>query len=96
MRSMPLTAGTAACLAFAPAATSLASAQDADRTTGTGVAQIGKAQAREIAARNGVVHIKEIERDNGKWEIEGTDSAGRDIEIDIDARTGKVLKMGRD
>jgi len=57
---------------------------------------IGIERAGAIAARYGIVKIREIELDDGKWEIEGSDRAGRKRELDIDARTGKVIKFERD
>lgn len=52
--------------------------------------------ARRIAKEHGVVRIEEIELDDGKWEIEGRDSAGAEIEIDLRAHDGAVIKMERD
>lgn len=53
-------------------------------------------RAGAIAARYGIVRIDEIELDDGRWEIEGRDRAGREREIEIDARTGRVIKFERD
>lgn len=52
-------------------------------------------QALEIARKHGLVHLKEIERDDGKWEVEGTDAEGREIEIEVDLRTGEVVDIER-
>jgi uncharacterized membrane protein YkoI len=72
---------------------SAATAQNAPANLST---QVTAEQARAIAANNGVVQISEIELDDGKWEIEGRDQSGREIEIDIDARTGAIIKKERD
>jgi uncharacterized membrane protein YkoI len=40
--------------------------------------------------------VEEVDRDDGKWEVEGKDASGREIEVDIDARSGKVVKVERD
>jgi uncharacterized membrane protein YkoI len=72
---------------------SAATAQNAPANLST---QVTAEQARAIAANNGVVRISEIELDDGKWEIEGRDQSGREIEIDIDARTGAIIKKERD
>ncbi len=53
-------------------------------------------EARRIATENGVVRIEEISLDDGKWEIEGRDAAGAEIEIDLRATDGTVIKMERD
>ncbi len=66
------------------------------QSTGSGTATISIEDARRIAAENGIANIKEIELDDGRWEIEGTDSAGTKHEMEIDARSGKVVKMERD
>ena len=58
--------------------------------------KVTEQQARQIAAERGIVKITEIERDDGKWEIEGRDAQGREIEIDIHGQTGKVVKFERD
>lgn len=53
-------------------------------------------QAMKIARDNGLVSIREVELDDGKWEIEGRDQAGQEREIHIDASNGKVLRNERD
>ena len=53
-------------------------------------------EARRIASENGVVRIEEIKLDDGKWEIEGRDSTGAEIEVDLRASDGVVIKMERD
>jgi len=52
---------------------------------------------RALAFDKGIVDIKEIEfdDDDGVWEIEGRDATGRKIEIDVDAGTGKIVKIKR-
>ncbi len=53
-------------------------------------------QAIEIARGVGVALVKELECDDGRWEVEGRDQRGREIEVEIDPRTGRVLKVERD
>ena len=53
-------------------------------------------QAIEIAKQQGIVTVEEVDRDNGKWEVEGKDISGKEIEVDIDARSGQVIKVERD
>ena len=60
------------------------------------VASITAEQAIEIAKQQGLVTVKEVDRDDGKWEVEGTDASGREIEVDIEISSGKVLKVDRD
>ncbi|KPF65980.1 hypothetical protein IP69_16030 [Bosea sp. AAP35] len=61
-----------------------------------GQTAISMDDARRIANDNGVVRIEEIELDDGKWEIEGRDAAGAEIEIDLRATDGMIIKMERD
>lgn len=53
-------------------------------------------QAIEIARANGMVRITEIELDDDEWEIEGRDYRGREMEIEIDAYTGRVKDIDYD
>ncbi|HEY5794991.1 MAG TPA: PepSY domain-containing protein [Bosea sp. (in: a-proteobacteria)] len=52
--------------------------------------------ARRIAKEHGLVRVEEIKLDDGKWEIEGRDSTGAGIEIDLRTTDGSVIKMERD
>jgi len=52
-------------------------------------------QALEIARQQGLVNLEEIERDDHKWEVEGTDGNGREIEVEVDLRTGEVIDVER-
>lgn len=52
--------------------------------------------ARRIATQQGIAKIEEIELDDGKWEVEGRDSGGYEIEVDIRASDGLILKIERD
>ena len=61
-----------------------------------GAPAITMEEARRIATDNGVVRIEEIKLDGGEWAIEGRDSAGADIEINLRASDGAVIKMERD
>ena len=53
-------------------------------------------QATKIARDSGLVVIREIELDDGKWEVEGRDRAGEERELHIDATSGKVVRNERD
>lgn len=57
---------------------------------------ISMEEARRIASENGVVRIEDIKLDNGKWRIEGRDSTGAEIEINLRASDGTVIKTERD
>jgi uncharacterized membrane protein YkoI len=50
---------------------------------------------RDMAFAKGVVTIKEIELDDGIWEVEGRDAGGHKIKIEVDARSGEIVKIKR-
>ena len=47
---------------------------------------------RAMAFDKGIATIKEIELDDGVWEVEGR---GHKIEMEVDARSGEIVKMRR-
>jgi uncharacterized membrane protein YkoI len=51
-----------------------------------------------MAFDRGFVRIEEIElkRKKGIWKVEGEDAYGHEIEMKVDASTGRVIKMERD
>jgi hypothetical protein len=51
--------------------------------------------ALAVAAGIGVVTVKDTHFDGDEWEIEGRDSYGKWIQVDIDARTGEVRNVDR-
>lgn len=51
---------------------------------------------RAMALDRGVTKIKEIELDDGVWELEGWDATGAEIKMKVDARSGAIIKMKRD
>ena len=50
---------------------------------------------RNMALARGVVTIKEIELDDGIWEVQGRDAGGHKIEMKVDALSGEIVKMRR-
>jgi uncharacterized membrane protein YkoI len=57
---------------------------------------ISRAQAIAIAATVGLVRIKEVDCDDDEWEVEGWTAWGREIEVEIDARTGRIKEVEYD
>ncbi len=53
---------------------------------------------RAMAFDRGIVKLEEIElkRRKGIWKVEGEDAYGEEIEMEVDARTGRIIKMKRD
>jgi len=48
-----------------------------------------------MAFDKGIATIKEIELDDGVWEVEGRDDSGHKVEMEVDARSGEIVKMRR-
>lgn len=46
--------------------------------------------------RAGIVHLVEVERDDGRIEAEGFDAQGREIKVIMDRRGQRVLSVRRD
>jgi len=79
-------------LAFGPMSAPVLAQQPSAASKGT----ISVEDARRIASENGMKTFKELEIDDGHWEVEGRDANGRELEIRIDGRTGAVLKIKHD
>jgi hypothetical protein len=56
---------------------------------------VSAAEAQDIAASNGVFALRKIELDDGKWKIEGRDTAGARVEMKIDRLSGVILELQR-
>ncbi|MCB1441925.1 MAG: PepSY domain-containing protein [Methyloceanibacter sp.] len=86
MRVLTVVLGLAACLSLG-------------LVSGTAQANsVGIEQVRQMAFDHGIVRLDEIElrRRKGVWQVEGEDANGNDIEMDVDARTGRIIRMERD
>ncbi|MEE8633255.1 MAG: PepSY domain-containing protein [Methyloceanibacter sp.] len=59
---------------------------------------VGIETIRDMAFDKGIVEIEEIElhRRRGVWKVEGEDASGHEIEMKVDARTGRIIKLKRD
>ena len=90
-----ITLRTLALSAFVALPATFASAQ-APAPIKPGEPAISMDDARRIANEHGLVRVEQIKLDDGKWQIEGRDSTGADIEIKLRANDGTVIKMERD
>ncbi len=80
-----------ACIGFALAIPApFALADDDDRGSSF---RVSRAEAIDIARYHGMSYVKEIERDDGTWELEGCTSDHREIEIDIHGWSGEVTEL---
>jgi uncharacterized membrane protein YkoI len=53
-------------------------------------------EVRGMAFDKGIVKIDEVELDDGIWEVEGTDASGQEIEMKVEAGSGRIIKLERD
>ncbi len=68
------------------------------------VAQAQNATAAQLDAKQviaklesaGYTNIEDVERDDGVWEVEATNSAGQRVELDVDPVSGNVLREKMD
>jgi hypothetical protein len=52
-------------------------------------------QVRDVAFRYGITVIKDVDLDDGVWEVVGFDPYGAKIKIWIDAWSGAIVKIKR-
>jgi hypothetical protein len=52
-------------------------------------------EVRDMAFAKGVVTIEEIELDDGIWEVRGRDEGGHKIKMEVEARSGMIVKLKR-
>lgn len=57
--------------------------------------QISMQAALDVATDIGVITISHTQFAGDEWQIEGRDSRGRWMEVDVDARTGDVRNVDR-
>ena len=89
----------AATLATVLAATTGAGpalAQQAPSPSAAPAAVLTVPQVIERLAAQGYSDITEVERDDGRYEVEARHADGTRMDLDVDMRTGEVLKSERD
>jgi hypothetical protein len=57
---------------------------------------VGIDDVRVMAFGKGIVKIEEAELDDGIWEVEGYDASGHEIEMEVEAASGQILRLKRD
>jgi hypothetical protein len=50
---------------------------------------------RGMAFDKGIVKIEQVELDDAVWEVEGTDASGHEIEMKVEALSGRIIKLER-
>lgn len=93
-----ITASLALLVLAAPASLALADDDDGVRARSDSerVYTLNREDAVRIARAEGMTRVDEVERDDGKWELEGCTRDGREIEIDIHGATGAILELDLD
>lgn len=89
-RLMMSAAVSASCLLGA-----ISSMSNEARADDFGGSLISMQRAVAIANSIGLVSVNEIQFDDGKWDIEGRDPYGRSLTVDIDGRTGQIVRVDR-
>ena len=84
---------SAAALAMFGAGAALAHGGD-DRGSSASF-EVTRSEAVDIAEAEGIVDVWEVEARRGVWKIEGADADGSKLEVEIDGRTGDVVKVER-
>ncbi len=54
---------------------------------------VSREDAISIARDKGMSRVREVERDDGKWELEGCTADRKEIEVDIRRSTGEIVKL---
>ena len=60
------------------------------------VANLSEADVRARLAVAGYTNVHDVDYEDGIWNAEADDPAGRDVELKIDPRTGKVIGKEKD
>ncbi|HZX78152.1 PepSY domain-containing protein [Lysobacter sp.] len=60
------------------------------------VANLSEADVRARLAAAGYTNVHDVDFEDGIWNAEGDDPAGKDVELKIDPATGKVIGKEKD
>lgn len=55
------------------------------------LARLGKDDVRAALASAGYTHVHDVEFDDGLWQAKAENGAGKDVKLQIDPDTGKVI-----
>ncbi len=84
-----LVRATAAALLFA------AFAMPAQAQTTTAAGDLSLSQVEQRLSQQGF-RVLEIERDDGRYEVKAFNSAGQCVELDVNRRSGDIIRTERD
>lgn len=54
---------------------------------------ISREEAIAIARDKGMTRVREVERDDGNWEVEGCTADRKEIDVDIRRSNGEIVKF---
>ncbi|MFC5576847.1 PepSY domain-containing protein [Lysobacter niabensis] len=60
------------------------------------VANLGEADVRARLATAGYTNVHDVDYEDGIWNAEADDPQGKDVEVKIDPKTGKVIGKEKD
>lgn len=60
------------------------------------IAKMSEADVRAALATAGYTNVHDVDYEDGIWNAEGDDPAGKDVELKIDPNTGKVIGKEKD
>jgi len=60
------------------------------------IAKMSEADVRAALSAAGYTNIHDVDYEDGIWNAEGDDPAGKDVELKIDPNTGKVIGKEKD
>ena len=60
------------------------------------IAHLSEADVRAQLAAAGYTHVHDVDYEDGIWNAEADDPAGKDVELKIDPDTGKVIGKEKD
>ncbi|MNR57716.1 hypothetical protein D3C85_1785500 [compost metagenome] len=60
------------------------------------VANLSEADVRARLAAAGYTNVHDVDYEDGIWNAEADDATGKDVELKIDPKTGKVIGKEKD
>lgn len=90
-----LLAAMAMCVGGAALAQQTMPVQPGQPSTGQQQAKVSPEQAIQMARNQGLVDVRELDRDGDVWEVEGHDAQGQELEVKINILTGEIVSIER-
>jgi len=52
-------------------------------------------EARDAVEDAGYTSVRAVEFDDGQWQVDAKDKDGREVDVTVDASTGKIIRVER-